>query len=73
MTTKQTCWAAALALPLVVGPVWCLVWYSTLSHWLGTLAGFVLLARLACAVTDFRRPPNLQLGDLFGIPVGAGD
>ena len=56
MTTKQTCWTAALALPLVVGPAWCLVWYSlSLGHWLGTLAGFVLLVTLGtCAVTDFR-------------------
>jgi Flp pilus assembly protein protease CpaA len=55
MTTKQTCWAAALALPLVIGPVWCLVWQSQ-THWLGTLAGLVLLAVLGtCAVTDARR------------------
>ena len=52
--TKQTCWLAALALPLVVGPVWCLVW-SSQNHWLGTLAGLVLLAVLAaCTVTDVR-------------------
>ena len=52
--TKQTCWFAALALPLVVGPVWCLVW-SSQHHWLGTLAGLVLLAVLAtCTVTDVR-------------------
>ena len=52
--TKQTCWLAALALPLVVGPVWCLMW-SSQHHWLGTLAGLVLLAVLAtCTVTDLR-------------------
>ena len=56
MTTKQLCWAVALALPLVVGPVWCLAWYAvSLNHWLGTLAGLVLLAVLGtCAVTDVR-------------------
>jgi Flp pilus assembly protein protease CpaA len=52
--TKTRCWYAALALPLVVGPVWCLVWSQT-NHWLGTLAGLVLLAVLAtCTVTDVR-------------------
>jgi Flp pilus assembly protein protease CpaA len=52
--TKKQCWYAALALPLVVGPVWCLAW-SQMNHWLGTLAGLVLLAVLAtCAVTDVR-------------------
>jgi Flp pilus assembly protein protease CpaA len=55
MTTKQTCWAAALGLPLVAGPVWCLL-NQFHNHWLGTLSGFVLLAVLGtCAVTDFRR------------------
>jgi Flp pilus assembly protein protease CpaA len=52
--SKQTRWAIALALPLVVGPVWCLAWQSQ-SHWLGTLSGFVLLAVLAVsAITDVR-------------------
>lgn len=56
MTTKQFCWRAALALPLVVGPVWCVAWAATpIDHWLGTLAGMVLLAVLGtCAVTDVR-------------------
>jgi len=54
MTTKQTYWAAAFALPLVVGPLWCVAWQSQ-EHWLGTLAGFVLLAVLSTsAVTDVR-------------------
>jgi Flp pilus assembly protein protease CpaA len=54
MTTRQTCWAVALALPLIAGPVWCLAWYS-LGHWLSTVAGFVLLAVLGTsAVTDVR-------------------
>ena len=54
MTSKQKCWAAALALPLVAGPIWCLAW-SWQSHWLGTLAGLVLLAVLGtCTYTDLR-------------------
>ncbi len=54
MMTKRTCWAAALALPLVVGPVWCLAW-SPQDYLLGTLAGLVLLALLGtCTVTDLR-------------------
>jgi prepilin signal peptidase PulO-like enzyme (type II secretory pathway) len=54
MTPRQTHWAAALALPLVIGPVWCLALQSP-SHRLGTLSGFVLLAVLAVsAVTDAR-------------------
>jgi Flp pilus assembly protein protease CpaA len=57
--TKKQCWVAALALPLVVGPVWCVVWSSvslaSANHWLGTLAGLVLVAVLAtCTVTDVR-------------------
>jgi Flp pilus assembly protein protease CpaA len=54
--TKRHGWAAALALPLVIGPVWCLAWYeSPVSHWLGTLSGLVLLAVLiTCAITDVR-------------------
>jgi Flp pilus assembly protein protease CpaA len=55
MMSKRNCWAAALALPLVAGPVWCLAW-SLQYHWLGTLAGLVLLAVLAaCTVTDIQR------------------
>ncbi len=55
LTSKQICWSVALALPLVVGPVWCLAWQSQAS-WLGTLAGFVLVAVLAAAaVTDLNR------------------
>lgn len=54
MMTKRNCWAAALALPLVVGPVWCLAW-SSHGHWLGTLAGLVLLVVLGTStVTDLR-------------------
>ena len=52
--TKRNCWAAALALPLVAGPIWCLIW-SSQNHWLGTLAGLVLLAVLGtCTVTDLQ-------------------
>jgi len=52
--TKRTSWIAASAFPLVVGPIWCLAW-SPLHHWLGTLAGLVLVAALGtCAVTDVR-------------------
>jgi prepilin peptidase CpaA len=52
MMTRRTYWAAALAMPLVIGPFWCLAW-SAQGHWLGTLAGLVLLAVLGtCAVTD---------------------
>ncbi len=55
MSSKQKCWAAALALPLVAGPIWCLAW-SWQGHRLGTLAGLVLLAVLAtCTVTDVQR------------------
>jgi Flp pilus assembly protein protease CpaA len=54
MMTKRNCWYGALALPLVLGPVWCLA-LSFQSHWLGTLSGLMLLAVLAaCAVTDVR-------------------
>lgn len=54
MMTKRNCWAAALAFPLVAGPIWCLAW-SSQDHWLGTLAGLVLLAVLGtCTITDLR-------------------
>lgn len=54
-TPSRTRWAIALALPLVVGPLWCLTWRDHIG-WLGSLAGFVLLASLAVsAVTDLRR------------------
>jgi Flp pilus assembly protein protease CpaA len=54
MMSKRNCWYAALALPLVLGPVWCLVW-SSQGHWLGTLSGLALLAVLiSCAVTDIQ-------------------
>ena len=53
-TSKRGRWLAALSLPLVVGPLWCLAGQTT-SNILGTLAGFVLLAALAMsAVTDIR-------------------
>lgn len=55
MTPQQVRWAAALALPLILGPAWCLLWMGH-PTWLGTLAGFVMLVLLAtCAVTDFRQ------------------
>jgi Flp pilus assembly protein protease CpaA len=54
-TINQNRWAAALALPLVVGPVWCLAWQGQFG-WLGTLSGFVLLAVLmTSAITDFQQ------------------
>lgn len=54
MTPQQTRWAAALALPLVAGPAWCLALAPT-GHRFGTLAGLVLLAVLTTsAITDFR-------------------
>ena len=53
-TNRQICWSVALALPLLVGPLWCMALYSEGSR-LGTLGGFVLLAVLgASAVTDIR-------------------
>jgi prepilin peptidase CpaA len=57
--SKRNCWFAALALPLVVGPLWCLAGtqldLTGPARWLGTLAGFVLLATLAtCTATDVR-------------------
>jgi Flp pilus assembly protein protease CpaA len=52
--TKRNCWYAALAFPLVLGPVWCLIG-SYQNHWLGTLSGLVLLSVLTvCAITDAR-------------------
>jgi Flp pilus assembly protein protease CpaA len=59
MTSKQICWAAALAFPLLVGPFWCVAWSLASPpspvRWLGTLAGLVLLAALGtCTVTDVR-------------------
>jgi Flp pilus assembly protein protease CpaA len=54
MSTKQLCWFAAFALPLLAGPLWCFAW-SWQSHRLGTLSGFVLLAVLVVsALTDLR-------------------
>jgi prepilin peptidase CpaA len=53
-TIPRTRWIAALALPLVVGPTWCWV-AGTTGEWLGTLAGFVLLAVLTVsAITDLQ-------------------
>lgn len=52
--TRQQCWMAALAFPLVAAPVAWLLNAST-GHWLTSLAGMVLLAVLAtCAFTDVR-------------------
>jgi prepilin peptidase CpaA len=54
-TTNSTRWAVALALPLVVGPVWYLAGQWQMG-WLGTFSGLVLLAvLLTCAVTDFQQ------------------
>jgi Flp pilus assembly protein protease CpaA len=54
MTPRQTCWAVALALPVVIGPLWCLAW-QPVEHRLATLSGFVLLSVLATsAFTDAR-------------------
>jgi Flp pilus assembly protein protease CpaA len=48
-------WAAALLLPAVVGPIWCLAWNSHGGK-IGTLTGLVLLAMLVTsAITDLRR------------------
>lgn len=53
-TTNQTRWTAALTLPLVVGPLWCMGYQGSFG-WLGTLSGFVLLAVLVTsAITDFQ-------------------
>jgi Flp pilus assembly protein protease CpaA len=57
--TKQQCWTAALAFPVVAAPVaWLLnasLLNETTGHWLTSLAGLVLLAVLAtCALTDVR-------------------
>lgn len=53
--TKSGKWKAALAFPLVIGPVWCLAG-QVYGHFLSTLAGFVLLSALiASAITDARR------------------
>jgi Flp pilus assembly protein protease CpaA len=52
--TKRNCWYAALAFPMVLGPVWCFVWFPY-GHWIGTLSGLVLLSVLAvCAATDIQ-------------------
>src|SRR6476469_8821243 len=51
--TPKSLWIVALLLPLVVGPIWCIVWQGHIG-WLGTLAGFVLFATLiTSAITDF--------------------
>lgn len=52
--TKQHCWTAALAFPILAAPVaWML--HASTGHWLTTLAGLVLVAVLAtCAATDVR-------------------
>lgn len=57
--SKRQLWLAALALPLIAGPFWCLGWsqldLAGPARWLGTLAGLVLVATLAtCTVTDVR-------------------
>lgn len=57
--SKRNCWFAALALPLVVGPIWCFAAaqldLTGPARWLGTLAGLVLLATLiTSASTDVR-------------------
>jgi Flp pilus assembly protein protease CpaA len=52
--TSKSLWLVALLLPLVVGPIWCFGWRGSIG-WLGTLAGFVLLATLlASAITDIK-------------------
>lgn len=51
-TTRRGRWTTALALPLVIGPLWCVVGQLSGSL-LGTLSGLVLLAALlTSAVTD---------------------
>lgn len=52
--SRSSRWKAALALPLVVGPLWCLAGQYS-SSLLGTLSGLVLLAALCTsALTDVR-------------------
>ena len=52
---QRSRWAAALLLPAVVGPIWCLGWNSHGGK-IGTLTGLVLLAMLiTSAITDLRR------------------
>jgi Flp pilus assembly protein protease CpaA len=53
--TSKSLWIVALLFPLVVGPVWCFAFHNHIG-WLGTLAGFVLLATLVTsAATDMTR------------------
>jgi Flp pilus assembly protein protease CpaA len=52
--TSKFLWIVALLCPLVVGPIWCLAWHSH-GGWLGTLAGFVMLATvITSAITDIK-------------------
>ena len=54
-TSNKFRWTAALGLPLVAGPVWCLAW-SAYGSRIGTLSGFILLSLLiTSAITDIRR------------------
>jgi Flp pilus assembly protein protease CpaA len=52
---KSNRWIAALALPLVAGPIWCRAWGPDTGQ-LGTLSGLVLVAVLATsAITDLNK------------------
>jgi Flp pilus assembly protein protease CpaA len=52
--TSKLLWIVALLSPLIVGTVWCFSWHGRIG-WLGTLAGFVLLATLiTSAITDIK-------------------
>lgn len=52
--TSKSLWLIALLAPLVIGPLWCFGWHGAIG-WVGTLAGFVLLATLiASAITDIK-------------------
>lgn len=52
--SKEQCWTAALAFPLVAAPVaW--MYSESAGNWLATLCGLMLLAVLiTCAATDLR-------------------
>ncbi|MGD9637265.1 MAG: prepilin peptidase [Pirellulales bacterium] len=52
--TKEQCWTAAMAFPLLAAPVaW--MYGAPSGHWLTTLCGLILVAVLfTCAATDLR-------------------
>jgi prepilin peptidase CpaA len=55
LSDRSPLWISALALPLLCGPLWCRA-FSQSAGFIGTLAGFVLVAALAIsAITDICR------------------